>query len=307
MRDQQIPLAIDKQGKLIEFTSRLWSAIEQPWAGLAVEEHRIGPTGSLSDFGVKNPLVGLCIGGKAEITIGCGSRAKRVMSKPGRIIILGPGYEQETISWSGVRKTLYVDVEAQKLAHLLPEHDDLAAGPIEPKFGVVDPQLASLMLGMQREIKAGCPGGRLYSEYLSLAFLTYLSARYASRKPPDRRLSYRLSALQVRRVCEYISENISRNLALAELARITGLSPHYFSYLFKNTVGITPHQYVMRERIRVSRRLLASRAASISEIALDVGFANQSHFTEAFRKVTGMTPRKYQHSRTAVLIPGKCD
>ena len=103
-----------------------------------------------------------------------------------------------------------------------------------------------------------------------------------------------LSPTQVRRVREYIRANLGYEIGLAELADQVSLSPHYFSLLFKHTVGASPYRYVLQERIYEAQRLLAAGRMAICEVALSVGFSDQSHFSGAFRKMTGTTPKRYQ-------------
>jgi AraC-like DNA-binding protein len=105
-----------------------------------------------------------------------------------------------------------------------------------------------------------------------------------------------LSPTQVRRVREYIRANLGYDIGLAELADQVSLSPHYFSLLFKHTVGAPPYRYLLRERIHEAQRLLAAGRISICEVALSVGFSDQSHFSGAFRKMTGTTPKRYQRT-----------
>jgi AraC-like DNA-binding protein len=106
-----------------------------------------------------------------------------------------------------------------------------------------------------------------------------------------------LSPTQVQRVREYIRANLGYDIGLAELADQVSLSPHYFSLLFKHTVGAPPYRYLLRERIHEAQRLLAAGRISICEVALSVGFSDQSHFSGAFRKMTGTTPKRYQNAR----------
>ena len=103
-----------------------------------------------------------------------------------------------------------------------------------------------------------------------------------------------LSATQVRCLREYIRANLASDLGLAEMADQVNLSPHYFSMLFKHAVGVPPHHYVLRERIQEAQRMLVAGRVPISELALNLGFSDQSHFSRAFRKMTGTTPRRYQ-------------
>jgi AraC-like DNA-binding protein len=105
-----------------------------------------------------------------------------------------------------------------------------------------------------------------------------------------------LAPTQVRLVNEYIRAKIMCNVRVGELADQVHLSPHYFSTLFKHSVGVSPHRYVLRECIQEAQRRLAAGGAPISEIALSLGFSDQSHFSETFRKITGTTPKQFQRS-----------
>ena len=105
-----------------------------------------------------------------------------------------------------------------------------------------------------------------------------------------------LAPTQVRLVSEYIRAKITCNVRVGELADQVHLSPHYFSTLFKHSVGVSPHRYVLRECVQEAQRRLAAGSAPISEIALSLGFSDQSHFSETFRKMTGTTPRQFQRS-----------
>ena len=78
-----------------------------------------------------------------------------------------------------------------------------------------------------------------------------------------------------------------------ELATSVQMSPHYFSRLFKETTGVTPHQYVVRCRIDRAKVLLKQRKLSIAEIAKEVGFVDQSHLHRYFKRLVGVTPKKY--------------
>ena len=69
---------------------------------------------------------------------------------------------------------------------------------------------------------------------------------------------------------------------------------HNFPYIFRKTTSSTPYQFVLSRRLEYSKKLLADPDRSIAQIALAVGFANQSHFTTAFRKAHGITPASYR-------------
>jgi AraC family transcriptional regulator len=95
---------------------------------------------------------------------------------------------------------------------------------------------------------------------------------------------------------------LTQDLSILDLATLTGMSESHFSRSFKRSVGITPYQYLIQQRVERAKQLLEQRFSrgeapptiSISSIALDCGFANQTHLTKVFRQMTGMTPKAYQ-------------
>jgi AraC family transcriptional regulator len=96
------------------------------------------------------------------------------------------------------------------------------------------------------------------------------------------------------RVLDYIRANLGRDLTITELAAVANMSPHHFSLRFKDSVGVAPHQWVVRTRVREAERLLRVQSMSVVEVALSLGFSHQSHFTAVFRRLTGTTPKRYQ-------------
>jgi AraC family transcriptional regulator len=152
---------------------------------------------------------------------------------------------------------------------------------------------------MSAEIAAGCPTGRVYGDSLALALAAHL-ARVES-GPPDSR-PHGLSRPVLRRVLDYAMANLGEDLTLAELARVADLSPHRFSLQFKRAVGVPPHHWVTRARVsEAERRLRAGRP--VAEVAVSLGFASQSHFTEVFRRITGTTPKRFQVGAGAAPPP----
>ncbi len=99
---------------------------------------------------------------------------------------------------------------------------------------------------------------------------------------------------RLQRVFSHIRENVARDLSVTELAQVVGMSQYYFSKLFKMSTGITPHQYVMRQRVERAQEYLRETRMALAEIATQVGFETQSHFTSVFRRLVGATPKHYR-------------
>ncbi len=103
-----------------------------------------------------------------------------------------------------------------------------------------------------------------------------------------------LPGCRLRRVIEYIQQNLDKGLSLAELAGVVYMSPYHFARLFKQSTGTPPHRFVIRQRIDRARACLATPDFPIAEISRMVGFRTASHFSTVFRRVTGVTPGGYR-------------
>ncbi|PYM29915.1 MAG: hypothetical protein DME15_20175 [Candidatus Rokuibacteriota bacterium] len=113
-----------------------------------------------------------------------------------------------------------------------------------------------------------------------------------------------LPGSRLRRVTEYIEQNLDRDLRLAELAALVYMSPYHFARLFKCSTGVPPHRFVVGQRIARARAFLATQELSIAQISRMVGFRTPSHFTTVFRRVTGVTPRRYRTAYVRDARPG---
>jgi AraC family transcriptional regulator len=162
-----------------------------------------------------------------------------------------------------------------------------------PQFSINDLVIQQLALALKMEIQTGCMSGRLYGELLGTALAARLVHNYAVNKPFEFKSSS-LPQSQLKRVIDYIKANLTQDLSILDLATLTGMSESHFSRSFRQSVGIAPYQYFMKQRVERAKQLLEQRSIAISSIALDCGFANQTHLTKVFRQMTGMTPKAYQ-------------
>jgi AraC family transcriptional regulator len=99
-----------------------------------------------------------------------------------------------------------------------------------------------------------------------------------------------LAPWRAKRACERLEADLSGKTTLQELATELGLSVSHSSRAFRTSVGVPPHQWLLRQRINVAKQLLSVRSLSLAEIAIAAGFANQSHFTRVFSTLVGVSP-----------------
>jgi len=110
----------------------------------------------------------------------------------------------------------------------------------------------------------------------------------------------RLPALQVRRATDYLMEHLSEPVRLAVLANLTGLSQWHFARAFKASTGLSPHRWQLNARIAKAQQLLRSRSMSQAQIALALGFAEQSHLCRVFKQMVGVSPAAWQRDQDHV-------
>lgn len=213
------------------------------------------------------------------------------------ITIWPGGHESVTLGWSGSGEIIDVEIAPASLERLALAEPDLGAVELAVQRGIHDRHLAALVRAMEAEVRSGCPAGRLYSESLSLTVAAYVAARYSVSTQRPSRSTGGLARRQLSRVLDFIRANLGSDLGVAELASVAHLSPSHFTQVFRRSMGMTPHQYVMRERLAEAKRLLAAGCMSIAEVAFALGFSSQSHFHAIFRRATGTSPKRYQRER----------
>ncbi|HTG58300.1 MAG TPA: AraC family transcriptional regulator [Terriglobia bacterium] len=163
------------------------------------------------------------------------------------------------------------------------------------RFLFRDREMEVICHRLYQAVSLGGMADRLYVESLVTQLAVLIRRRHSTasaalRIPP----SSGLTRSQARRVLDYIESHLSRHLTLGELARIAGLSLHHFARMFKRTVGMAPHRYVLERRLERAKGMLRSTGTSLVEISLSTGFSSQSHFTSTFRRLVGPTPTEFQ-------------
>jgi AraC family transcriptional regulator len=186
------------------------------------------------------------------------------------------------------------------LAHIAREFAKVETIEIGEHYGVRDSFMQQIGMALRAEFRAGARPTRLYAESLANILAVHLLRRYNRRaKNQTHAARGSLNALRgsrLRRVTDYINDNLHESLSLTELAQIVSMSSFHFARSFKQATGQTPHQFVTAKRIERAKHLLAESDLPIAEISFRVGFQSQSHFTNLFRKLTATTPKAYRIS-----------
>lgn len=167
---------------------------------------------------------------------------------------------------------------------------------LEPQFCFRDPQIEHIVWALEAEHRAGSRSTLIYRESLGLALAVHLLTRYRSTSKVCRDAG--LSAQQRARVIEWIETHLAGDVSLVRLARVAGVSTPHFRVLFKRSMSVPVHEYVIQRRVERARTLLLRGELPASQIALEAGFSHQSHMARCMRRVLGVTPAQVARIRS---------
>jgi len=212
------------------------------------------------------------------------------MAVHGDIYITSPG---TTTVWEMKENDVYVALSVPpELLDLVAEESEVDPRRIEirNRFQVRDAQLENVAWALKAEMEFGYPSGPLYLDALGISVATRLLRFHSSLSREPRKLTGCIPERRLKQVIAYIEDNLSQDLSLSNIAASAGLSASHFKVLFRDSVGLPVHQYVIRRRVERAKSLLAEGKMSISQVAIETGFAHRSHLARHMRRILGLSP-----------------
>lgn len=256
------------------------------WDVEEIEEYRIPAMGEL--------LVGLHTGGGPVR-----SRLGRSWSPPsavGSLHLVPPSAET---AWSvhGSIRFISVHVGDARLRGLADRSDEAAASMsrLDFRYAFNDPFVASVVTELFAELRDPREQGSLYVDLLADTLLVHVLRSESPALVAMPRGG--LSSAALRLVRDRIEARLGESLTIEELAREAGLSRFHFARAFKKATGLPPHRYVTLRRVERAKGLLRHSDLPLADVALEVGFSNQAHFTDRFHRLTGSTPNGYRQKK----------
>jgi AraC family transcriptional regulator len=225
-----------------------------------------------------------------------GASRERALIGPRRICVTPAG---TTAQWqhSGHPEILQVYLRDSVYAAAVNEMYgcETSTAQIVPRFAILDPLLEQLAIGIVTALRDGSVQDGLYVDTLAQMMAVHLARHHSSRSSTvGARLERPISNARMRRVVDFIEENLDRDLSLQVMAVEAEISPLYLPRAFKTAIGQSPHQYVLQRRIQKAKNLLMSTDIPIADIALAVGFSSQSHLSNWFLRLVGVSPASYR-------------
>ncbi len=226
-------------------------------------------------------------------------RGETSYGTPGTVLVLNPDVLHDGVPGEDgyVYRMIYPSTRLMQ---------DLAADVIGPgsdlpfftNAGFDDPQMASEFVALHENLKRGTD--RLSSEEAMVGLVSNLVLRQADHTATLRPIG-REGGL-VRKVVERLEEDLVADVTLNELADQASVSRFHLLRAFKRELGVTPNTFRLCRRVGRARQLLAGAgkgSRSLAEVAVECGFADQAHFTRAFKSVVGVPPGQYRDSLAA--------
>ncbi|MGA3000576.1 MAG: AraC family transcriptional regulator [Acetobacteraceae bacterium] len=274
----------------------LASSDNKAWPSVYASLQREVPfEGSFSS--VPDQLIVLHLGGPIMVHRRIQKGEASRLIPPGGLFMM-PGGMDFGVRTSGTLPTLHlylrrglIEEVAETILPGEPAHLELL-----PRFGDSDPLIERLMLGVRDALYDEAPSATPYVDYLGRAIAARLLRGHSSASPPDTAPT-RLGRGQLNKAIEYMEAHLEQSIGLTAIAAATGLSPSHFARQFRTTMGMAPHQYLMRLRIERALCLLDETDTPVVEIAFTCGFANQEHLTRLFKRSRGVTPAAYRRAR----------
>jgi AraC family transcriptional regulator len=168
---------------------------------------------------------------------------------------------------------------------------------LEPDIGFPCKQIRHLAMSLLDELQESHVSGRLYADSLALGLAMQLIRRFTFLKGVQIEQGG-MAPHRLRKAMAFIDQHLEKEeegrVALRVVAKEVGMSYFHFSRAFKQTLGMSPTNYIAERRIEHAKKLMQETVLPISEIALRSGFSSQSHFTTSFRRFSGVTPRSFR-------------
>jgi AraC family transcriptional regulator len=281
----------------------LLSSADRGWTTLSAElrSHSAGRIVSIEQQSVE--VVIALAGTDGPVTRIVAGRQEQTRPDAGTIWLVptGVGLEEIVIS-APMPKTLHLFLPIQQFDALADQYnlDESLVRSVQYVGGLSDELIRQVGASVLNELSEQTATSRMVAEMSSLMLATRLIQNYVDRNLINRitGAARSLDHARMRRVLDYIDQNLEEEFTISDLARRAHLSAFHFARMFANTMGAPPRRYISQRRLESAKKMIGTGRLPLSEIAFRSGFSSQASFTRAFRRATNMTPGEFrQHCR----------
>lgn len=239
--------------------------------------------------------VAVSLGNCSNVERNLADEYKHEHQKLGDCLLVPKDVEHQALGPQGAPGCILMFIEPHFISKIARDSANLDHVELRPTFFKPDPFIQGAGLALREALKNFRTGSQLYAESLSQALAVHLITKYATVPIQPDNPQTGLSQRQLRQALDYIQENLVENIKLSDLSVLLNMSQHHFCRLFRNSMGISPYQYVLRQRVERAKTLLRQhKSQTITDIASECGFSSPSHLSQKFRQITGVTPKIYR-------------
>jgi AraC family transcriptional regulator len=269
------------------------SSVAQAWPGLRVERYQLEAMALPPHF--HNDHLLLLHEGKQAVRSSrrSGSRVEEDLFRCGDAGLY-PAGEYGSLAWYGPADVIHIHLDAKLLEARVHQSLNLTRFALRDQFRLEDGLLTQVGRQLLAVTGAEHTLGQLYGESLATTLSYHLVAHYATYERLLGTAGARLPTAVLARIDEYIESAAEHLITLEALADLANLSVFHFARRFKLTTGESPYQYVLSWKIKRARQLLRAGELPIAVISDALGFASPAHFSAAFKRAVGESPRAFQ-------------
>ena len=162
-------------------------------------------------------------------------------------------------------------------------------------YQIKDPNLEYIFKLLLSEIQAGNQNGKLFLENIVSILTLHFVKNYSKEQSAELIENVNgFTSKELEKALYYIDQNMSENYKIENLAEEFGISKFNFIKRFKSSTNVTPHQFIIKKKLERSKNLLKEDRLSLTDITYMLNFSDQSHFSNSFKKMYGVTPREFR-------------
>jgi len=276
--------------------SPIATSVPMGWSGLRAEHFRDTPDFELDLPGQTHHLLSLYLRPPQEMGLRTEGLDWHGGPPPGSILILPAGHSRRAF-WRGPGESVHVHLDPKLITKVVAEACDLDPDRVElaADGALTHPQIQATISAIDAELTSGGVGGRLLGESLGNVLAVHLIRHMTGNERAALRPRGGLPRHKLRAALEYMEEHLDTELALDDLAAVVHLSPYHFARQFKASTGLPPHQFLITRRVERAKQLLqGGDDLSLAQVAARTGFWDQGHFTRHFKRLVGVTPKRFR-------------
>lgn len=266
------------------------SSHKAAWSGIHLEYH-CQPMWETPDYCLENHVISINLGQPNRLERIIDGRFQKAPMLTGNVGLY-PAQLQQKHLWDRKAEFLLLSLEIELVAYQACELLGTDQIELVPHLVIQDPLIQQIGLALKAELESDGLGGRLYVESMANALIIHLLRQYSTQEKNIPTYQGGLPQQKLKEVTDYIHDHLEQNISLNELAVTVQLSPHHFCRLFKQSTGLSPHQYVILSRVERAKQLLLQGEMALVEVAVACGFSHQSHLNRHFKRLLGITPKE---------------